>query len=81
MAGQVIWPESSHCWIDERSYVTPVERLTGDRITSREIGHRNKVGEVSSSGFSEILFLSLFGLAEAMVGENPVRRPHCWEYI
>lgn len=29
-----------------RSYVTPVQRLTGDCITSIEIGHRKRLGTV-----------------------------------
>jgi hypothetical protein len=33
----------------ERSYVTPVQRLTGDFMTSIDIGHLKKVGTVIHS--------------------------------
>lgn len=49
VAGQVVWPESSHRCMEARSYVTPVQRLTGDRMTSSEIGHRKKLGILTSS--------------------------------
>jgi hypothetical protein len=46
VVGQVRWPESIHLWMDARSNVAPVGRLTGDRITSSEIGHRNAGGVI-----------------------------------
>lgn len=46
VAGQVLWPRDSHFSIELRSYVTPVQRLTGDFITSIEIGQRNRLGTV-----------------------------------
>lgn len=55
VAGHVLWPESSHVVMEERSYVTPVQRLTGDFITSIEIGHLKKLGTVTCK--------SLFSLA------------------
>ena len=56
VAGQVSWPESSQFWMLERSYVTPVLRLTGDLMTSIDIGHRKRLGTVTNS-FSLTIFL------------------------
>lgn len=49
VAGQVLLPEFSQVSMEERSYVTPVQRLTGDFITSIDIGHMKKLGTVTYS--------------------------------
>lgn len=46
VAGHVLLPLSSHRWMLARSYVTPVHKLTGDFITSSDIGHLKKLGIV-----------------------------------
>ena len=60
VAGHVSCPESSQRWMLERSYVTPVHRLTGDLITSIEIGHRKGLGTVTYSFSLTFAIVSLF---------------------
>jgi hypothetical protein len=38
--------------MDARSYVAPVGRLTGDRITSSEIGHLKAAGVVGEAAIT-----------------------------
>ena len=54
VAGQVLLPLSSHVCMLERSYVTPVQRLTGDFITSKEMGHLKKLGMLMKRSFLTI---------------------------
>lgn len=53
MTGHVRLPAASHCSMLDRSYVWPVDRVTGSVNKSRLIGHLNKWGIIISASFIE----------------------------
>ena len=53
--------------------MTPVQRLTGDLITSRDIGHLKKVGTVMYVSVSSLPIVSIKKESDEKMRENKVR--------